>query len=242
MGIIHIWPAIDVLDGQCVRLQQGDYNIRRTYYKDPLEVAKQFEDAGLTRLHLVDLDGARGDRVVNWRALQDIARHTSLTIEFGGGLKQDADVRSAFEAGAHRVIGGSVAAREPERFLKWISLYGADRVVLGADARDGNVLVAGWLQKTKINVFDYIAGHVQNGVATVICTDTARDGMLEGPSFDLYKELKNRFPSIELIASGGIGSIRDLDVLEGYGLEGVIIGKALYEDRITLKQLSDYTT
>ena len=234
---MNIIPAIDVLNGKCVRLAQGDYAASTVYSADPLEVAKQFEAAGITMLHLVDLDGARSQRIVNHAVLERIASATSLEIDFGGGLKSDDDVRIAFESGAAKITGGSVAALNRDVFLGWMETYGAERILLGADARNRRVATNGWMNDTGLDVVEFITGYASLGIQSCIVTDIALDGMLAGPSFALYEELLAT-ASVKLIASGGVASVDDLVRLRDLGCDGAIVGKALYENRIQLAEIT----
>lgn len=235
---MHIIPAIDLIEGKAVRLTQGDYNQKKEYNARPLEVAQQFEDAGLTRLHLVDLDGAKEKRVVNWKVLELIAGKTKLHIDFGGGVQSDEDLQIVFECGAKQVTGGSIAVKKPDVFEKWLSKFGPETIILGADAKNEKIAVSGWEEDTKVWVYDFVENYVEKGVKYIISTDVAKDGLLEGPSFDLYRNLQDRFPSLNIIASGGVSGMQDLEVLADMNLFGVIVGKAIYEGRVTLKQLS----
>lgn len=237
---IEIIPAIDIIDGKCVRLSQGDYNRKTIYNDDPLVVAKMFEDAGIHRLHLVDLDGAKAHHIVNHKVLERIATNTDLVIDFGGGLKNDQDLETAFNAGASMVTGGSVAVKSPEIFLAWIEKFGAERIILGADAKNGMIAVGGWQESTELPILDFIENYVSKGIGKVISTDIARDGMLSGPSMELYQQIMNRFPGLELIASGGIASMQDIIDLDRIGVPGVITGKAIYENRITLSEIKQF--
>ena len=237
---IDIIPAIDLIEGKCVRLSQGDYNQKTIYNDNPLEVAKMFEAAGIRRLHLVDLDGAKAKHIVNHKILETISTKTNLIIDFGGGLKSDKDLEIAFNSGAKMVTGGSIAVKEKETFLRWLQNFGADKIILGADAKNGKIAVGGWLETTKIQVIDFIADFHQNGNLKVISTDNSRDGMLSGPAFDLYSEIKNTLPKVEIIASGGIASMTDILKLDELGVPGVITGKAIYENRITLKEIEKF--
>lgn len=234
---MNIIPAIDLIDGKCVRLQQGNYAASKVYSADPLEVAKQFEAAGITMLHLVDLDGARSQHIVNHAVLERIAVNTALEIDFGGGLKSDDDVRIAFECGASKITGGSVAALNRELFLGWMATYGASRILLGADARNRRVATHGWTKDTDLDVVSYITDYAALGVETCIVTDIALDGMLNGPSFALYEELLTATP-VKLISSGGVASIDDLRRLRDIGCSGAIVGKALYENTIQLNEIA----
>ncbi len=235
--MITIIPAIDLIDAKCVRLSQGDYNQKTVYNESPLEVAKMFEGAGINRLHLVDLDGAKAKHIVNYKVLETIASKTSLVIDFGGGLKSDEDLRIAFECGAKMVTGGSIAVKDRETFLHWIETYGAEKIILGADAKDKMIAVSGWQEVSELPILDFIGSYTEKGIHQVISTDIARDGMLTGPSIDLYKEIMDRFPGLELIASGGIASMKDIHELNKMGVPGVITGKAIYEGRIKLEEI-----
>jgi phosphoribosylformimino-5-aminoimidazole carboxamide ribotide isomerase len=238
--MISIIPAIDLIDAKCVRLSQGDYNLKTVYNENPLEVAKMFEDAGITRLHLVDLDGAKAKHIVNYKVLETIASKTNLVIDFGGGLKSDEDLRVAFECGAKMVTGGSIAVKDRETFLHWIETYGAEKIILGADAKDKMIAVSGWQEVSELPILDFIESYTNKGIRQVISTDIARDGMLTGPSIDLYKEIMGQFPTLELIASGGIASMKDIYELDEMGIPGVITGKAIYENRISLNEIRDF--
>ena len=237
---IELIPAIDIIDGKCVRLSQGDYDRRKEYNERPVEVAKRLQDAGLRRLHVVDLDGAASNHIVNYRSLEEIAGHTDLIIDFGGGLKSNEDLRIAFECGASMVTGGSIAVKNPEVFLGWIRQYGAERIILGADAKDGKVAVSGWKEESELELLPFIGSFVEQGIQKVICTDIHKDGMLQGPSISLYQEILQAQPQLHLIASGGVGSIDDIYRLQEAAIPAVIFGKALYEGRITLKQLEQF--
>jgi phosphoribosylformimino-5-aminoimidazole carboxamide ribotide isomerase len=236
---MRIIPAIDIIDGKCVRLTKGDYSTRKTYRDNPLEVAREFEEHGIAYLHLVDLDGAKSKHIVNHRVLQEIATKTSLKIDFGGGIKSDEDVRIAFDNGAAQITGGSVAQQQPALFKQWLADYGADKIILGADSHHRMIATNGWQQQSQEDVVDFIVAYGSEGVRYVICTDIAKDGMLEGPSSDLYREIIAR-TDIQLIASGGITSIDDLHLLQQLGCEGAIIGKAIYEGRIGLRELESF--
>jgi len=235
--MLTIIPAIDLIEGKCVRLSKGDYAQKIIYNEDPLEVALQFEDHGLKRLHLVDLDGAKASHVVNWKILEKIASKTNLIIDFGGGVKTDEDIQIVFESGAEMVTIGSIAVKDPELFFNWLTAYGAEKIILGADVNDKNIAVTGWLETTELNVFDFLDNFLKKGVKHVLCTDISKDGMLEGTSLDLYKEIMNRCADISLIASGGITQIDEIYKLNEIGVSGAIIGKAIYEGRITLTEL-----
>ena len=237
---MEIIPAIDLIDGKCVRLTQGDYAQKKEYSNNPLEVAQRFADHGIRRLHLVDLDGAKQRTVVNLSVLEQIATHTPLVVDFGGGVQSDEDLRRVLEAGAQQVTGGSIAVRQPEVFLRWLDQYGADKIILGADARDRQVAISGWQEKSTLDVVDFVYGYQQRGVRHVICTDVAKDGLLQGPSFALYDEIRAQVPSVHLIASGGITTVDDLRQLQTNRLHGAIIGKALYEGTLSLPDLTEF--
>lgn len=238
--MITIIPAIDLIDAKCVRLSQGDYNRKTVYNENPLEVAKMFEDAGISRLHLVDLDGAKAKHIVNYKVLETISAKTHLIIDFGGGLKSDEDLRIAFECGAQMVTGGSIAVKDREIFLYWIEKYGPEKIILGADAKDKMIAVSGWQEVSELSILDFIESYTSKGIQKVISTDIARDGMLTGPSIELYKEIMEQFPNLELIASGGIASMKDIYELDQMGIPGVITGKAIYENRISLKEIEEF--
>ena len=235
--MIELIPAIDIIEGKCVRLSQGDYGTRKVYGEDPAEMALRLEDVGIHRLHVVDLDGAKAGHIVNYRTLERIATRTNLCIDFGGGVKRDEDLRIAFESGAQMVTGGSVAVREPERFLSWLKQYGSERIILGADAKDRKIAVGGWEESTALELVSFIQKYVQKGVRKTICTDIGKDGMLQGPAVDLYQDIQREVPEVYLIASGGVSSIADIERLAEAGIPAVIFGKALYEGRISFLEL-----
>lgn len=237
---ITIIPAIDLIDAKCVRLSQGDYNQKTIYNENPLEVAKMFEDAGITRLHLVDLDGAKAKHIVNWKVLETIASKTNMIIDFGGGLKSDKDLQIAFESGAQMVTGGSIAVKDRSTFEGWIAKYGAEKIILGADAMNGKIAVSGWQEDSGEDIIPFINGYVEKGISKVISTDISRDGMLTGPSIELYAEIQKNFPTLELIASGGIATMAEIIQLDEMGVPGVITGKAIYENRISLAEISKF--
>ncbi len=238
---MRIIPAIDIIDGKCVRLSKGDYATKKVYNEYPLEVAKQFEDAGIQYLHLVDLDGAKSKHIVNYKVLETIANKTNLTIDFGGGLKTDEDLRIAFESGASQITGGSIAVKDPSVFKSWLQQYGTDRIILGADAKDEKVAVSGWLEESEEELIPFIQQYQSEGITYVICTDISKDGMLKGPAFELYQRiLAHSLKGLKLIASGGISQFSEIPKLADIGCEGVIIGKAIYEGRIQLKELENY--
>lgn len=238
--MIEIIPAIDIIDGKCVRLSQGDYEQKKVYNENPLEVAKMFESVGVKRLHLVDLDGAKAKHIVNYKVLERIATNTTLTIDFGGGLKSDDDLRIAFECGAKMVTGGSVAVKDRETFLSWIAKFGSDRIILGADVKDKKIAVGGWLETTNLDLFPFVEKYKEEGINKIICTDISKDGMLAGPSIELYKEILQEFPDLYLIASGGVSSMNDIEQLQEANLPAVITGKAIYEGKIKLNELSSF--
>lgn len=238
--MIEIIPAIDIIDGKCVRLSQGDYEQKKVYNENPLEVAKMFESVGIKRLHLVDLDGAKAKHIVNYKVLERIATNTTLTIDFGGGLKSDDDLRIAFECGAKMVTGGSVAVKDRETFLSWIAKFGSDRIILGADVKDKKIAVGGWLETTNLDLFPFVEKYKEEGINKIICTDICKDGMLAGPSIELYKEILQEFPDLYLIASGGVSSMNDIEQLQEANVPAVITGKAIYEGKIKLNELSSF--
>ncbi len=240
--MLTIIPAIDLIDGKCVRLSKGDYDQKTVYNEDPLEVAKAFQDHGLQRLHLVDLDGAKEKHVVNWRMLDKIASKTDLIIDFGGGIKTDEDIEVVFNSGANMATIGSIAVKDKTLFYSWFEKYGPDRIILGADVNEKKIAVAGWLETTDMELFEFLEEYLSRGVKHVLCTDISKDGMLEGTSMELYEELLQKFPDIGLIASGGIASINELHILDKMNVSGAIIGKAIYEGKITLKDLQEFTT
>ena len=234
---MRIIPAIDIINGKCVRLTAGDYRRQKTYHSDPVEVAKSFQDAGIEYLHLVDLDGAKSGGIVNYKALERIATQTTLKIDFGGGVKTDADLNIAFSSGARQVTGGSIAVKQPSVFKKWLQIYGHQKIILGADFKNGKIATTGWLETSEEPLLPFVKHYLDDGVAYVICTDVAKDGMLKGPSFEQYEKLMTVNDSLKLIASGGISHIDQLYRLKDMGCEGVIIGKAIYEGFIDLKDL-----
>lgn len=235
--MIEIIPAIDIIDGKCVRLSQGDYEQKKIYNENPLEVACMFEDAGIKRLHLVDLDGAKANHIVNYKVLELIASKTNLIVDFGGGLKSDEDLRIAFSSGARMITGGSIAVKNPDVFTSWIDKFGSDKIILGADVKDEKIAVGGWLETSSLDLFPFINSYKQKGISKVICTDISKDGMLQGPSLELYKKIMDKFDDLYLIASGGVSSIEDIEQLNEAGIPAVITGKAIYEGKI---QLSDF--
>lgn len=238
--MIEIIPAIDIIDGQLVRLSQGDYDQKTVYSSDPLEVAKSLEDIGIRSLHVVDLDGAKGGHIVNYKTLERISQETHLTIDFGGGIKSDDDARIAFECGAQLITGGSIAVSRPQLFLSWLEKYGADHIILGADIRDGKIAVNGWLEASDARWQTFIASYVSRGVKRVISTDISRDGMLTGPSIELYKDMMAEFPELHVTASGGVSCMSDIVQLNDAGVPSVIVGKAIYEGRITYQDIENF--
>lgn len=237
---MKIIPAIDIIDGKCVRLSQGDYATQKVYSEDPLEMAKQFEDQGIQYLHLVDLDGAKAKQIVNYNILERLATHTDLHIDFGGGLKSDDDLRIAFECGASQVTGGSIAVQEKATFLRWLETYGPDKIILGADARNEKIATGGWLETSDLDLLPFLKDYVAHGIQQVICTDISKDGMLEGPSVVLYQKIRKAFPDLKLVASGGVSELKDLEILTDIGCHAAIVGKAFYENRITFKDLTTF--
>ena len=237
---MRIIPAIDIIDGKCVRLSKGDYSTKKIYSENPLEVAKQFEAHGIKYLHLVDLDGAKSKHIVNHKILEEIASNTTLKVDFGGGLKTSNDLRIAFECGANQVTGGSIAVKNPETFNDWLQTFGSEKIILGADAIDQKVAISGWMEDSALELIPFVQKYLEAGISYVICTDIGKDGMLQGPSFDLYQQIIAETKIIKLIASGGISTFEELPKLAEIGCEGVIIGKAIYENRISLKQLENY--
>ena len=241
---MRIIPAIDIIDGKCVRLSKGDYSTKKIYNENPLEVAKQFEAHGIEYLHLVDLDGAKSQHIVNHKVLEQIASQTGLKIDFGGGLKSDKDLQIAFDSGAHQITGGSIAVKDPDMFKSWLKKFGSDKIILGADANNEKVAISGWQEESEEELIPFIQQYQNEGVKYVICTDISKDGMLEGPSFDLYKKIISETMygtgTLNLIASGGISTFSELPKLAEMGCEGTIIGKAIYEGRISLKELEAF--
>jgi phosphoribosylformimino-5-aminoimidazole carboxamide ribotide isomerase len=238
--MIQVIPAIDIIEGKCVRLSKGDFNSKKVYNEDPVEVAQQFEDAGISRLHVVDLDGAKTGTVNNLKVLEAIANSTKLIIDFGGGINKTDDVNSAFNAGASMISIGSVAVKKKDLLLEWVKHFGAAKFLLGADVMNNNIVIKGWTEATTIDVHDFITRYIQEGITNIFCTDVSKDGMLEGTSMDLYKDIISRNKLVHLIASGGVTSLQDVEQLNAIGCTGVIIGKAIYEGCITLEELKHY--
>jgi phosphoribosylformimino-5-aminoimidazole carboxamide ribotide isomerase len=237
---MNIVPAIDIIDGKCVRLTQGDYQQKKVYNEDPLEVAKAFEDAGIRHLHLVDLDGAKAGHIINYKVLERLAGQTGLWIDFGGGLKSDKDILIAFESGARQVTGGTIAVKQPPIFESWLTTYGPEKIILGADVKDGKIAISGWQEQSEYELFDFLETYTQKGVEYVICTDISKDGLLQGTALDLYQQIKTEFPELQLIASGGVSTVEEVEKLQDIGCYGAIIGKAIYEGKITLKDLQAF--
>lgn len=235
--MIELIPAIDIIDGKCVRLSKGDYNSKKVYGENPAELAKEFEAHGIKRLHVVDLDGAASHHIVNYRVLEQITSSTSLIVDFGGGVKSDDDLRIAFESGAQMVTGGSIAVKNPELFSSWLAKYGSERIILGADVKNRMIAVSGWMESSNCELFPFLGEYIAKGINKVICTDIDCDGMLQGPSIQLYKEILQQYPDLYLIASGGVSSMDDIYALQEAEVPAVIFGKALYEGRISLKEL-----
>ena len=239
--MIELIPAIDLIDDQCVRLTKGDYSTRKTYNEDPVAVAREFESYGFKRLHVVDLDGARSKHVVNHKVLERIAASTSgLVIDFGGGIKSDEDLRIAFDSGASLVTVGSIAATQPEMFIGWLQEYGADRLILGADVKDGRISINGWKEESTQELLPFLDLFIQKGTRHVLCTDISKDGMLQGPATPLYRKIMARYPECRLIASGGVSGMQDIIALDEAGIPAVVFGKAIYEGRISLKELAGW--
>jgi phosphoribosylformimino-5-aminoimidazole carboxamide ribotide isomerase len=238
--MIKIIPAIDIIDGKCVRLSQGNYSKKTIYNENPLEVAIMFESAGIKLLHLVDLDGAKQKQIVNHKVLHEICTKTKLKVDFGGGVQSNEMIEMAFENGANQITGGSIAVRNSDLVVSWLEKYGQDKIILGADAKNESIAVSGWEEDSKLSIYSFVNKWVQKGVKYCISTDVAKDGMLQGPSFELYEKLQNENPLLNIIASGGISCIEDIEKLNVMGIYGVIVGKAIYEGRIELKQLERF--
>ena len=237
---MRIIPAIDIIDGKCVRLTKGDYSTKKIYNENPLEVALEFQDAGIEYLHVVDLDGAKSSHIVNHKILEELASKTNLHIDFGGGLKTDEDLKIAFESGAKQITGGSIAVKNPELFGSWIEKYGSDKIILGADVMNEKIAVNGWQEDSGLDIFNFLNDYTAKGITNVICTDISKDGMLEGASLELYKKILAQFPEMNLTASGGVSNMEDLIVLAENNLESAIVGKAIYENRISMKELEQF--
>ena len=239
---MQIIPAIDIIEGKCVRLTEGDYAQKTIYNENPLEVAKAFEAVGIQRLHLVDLDGAKAGAVKNWKVLESIAVNTKLVIDFGGGIKTDNDVAHVFERGASLATIGSIAVANPTLFLSWVNRYGAEKFFLGADVKDNLIAVNGWMQTSTITIESFLTDYLAHGITNIFCTDVSKDGRLEGPSIKLYQSLIQLFPNLKLVASGGVSSLQDLEALDAIGCAGAIVGKAIYENRISLASLQQFNS
>lgn len=237
---MHPIPAIDIIEGKCVRLTQGDYDRKKVYNEDPLEVAKAYEAHGLQRLHLVDLDGAKAKQIINYKVLETLATKTNLHIDFGGGLKSDEDLKIAFDSGAKQVTGGTIAVKQPAVFEAWLQRFGAERIILGSDVKDGKIAVSGWQEQSEQELFPFLEGYIAKGVQYTICTDVSKDGLLQGTALPLYKDIRSEFTGLQLIASGGISSLDELDELRDIGCFGAIIGKAIYENKISLQELEQW--
>lgn len=235
---MRIIPAIDLIDGKCVRLTQGDYAQKKVYNENPLDVAKSFEDQGLQYLHLVDLDGAKAGKVTNWKVVESITTHTKLVVDFGGGIKTDDEIKKLFERGVQQVNLGSIAVKEPQKVIRWIDEFGADKIILSADVKNNTIAISGWQESSSLNISNFLRDYIQNGIEYVTCTDISTDGMLTGPNIELYKTLILSFPQLHLVASGGVGTMDDLQELKRIGVDGVIVGKAIYEGRVKLEELA----
>ncbi len=238
--MIEIIPAIDIIGGKCVRLTKGDYDYKKVYNENPLEVAKAFEAHGINRLHLVDLDGAKAQHIVNYHVLEQIATRTSLVIDFGGGLKSEEDLKIAFSSGANMITGGSIAIKNPELFKSWIATYGNEKIILGADVKNDKIAISGWQETSNHDLVSFLNKYIEVGIAKAICTDIEKDGMLQGTATDLYKKILNHFPDLHLIASGGVSQWNDIETLEKINVPSVIVGKAIYEGKITLSEIEKY--
>lgn len=237
---MKIIPAIDLIDGKCVRLTKGDYATKKVYNEDPIEMAKSFQDAGITHLHLVDLDGAKAGRIINYEVLNRLSNQTNLHIDFGGGLKSDEDLKIAFENGASQITGGSIAVKNRDKFINWLNTFGAEKIILGADALNEKIAVSGWQEETNEDIFLFIKKFVQQGVKYTICTDISKDGMLEGPNISLYQKILSENNSLQLIASGGVSKMDDIHQLKNANLFGVVVGKAIYENKISLEEIYQF--
>ena len=238
--MIRIIPAIDIIDEKCVRLSQGDYDQKKVYSENVVEIARKFEEAGIEHIHVVDLDGAKSKHIVNAKALKEIASETGLEIDFRGGIKTDEDISTAFQNGAKQVTVGSIAVQRPDLFISWLQKYGAERIILGADMKDGFISVNGWKEGSTKALIPFLESYVKEGIQYVLCTDISKDGMLKGPSIQLYKDIMTHFPTLKLIASGGVSSMKDIEELDKAGIYAVVTGKAIYENKITLEEIVDY--
>ncbi len=238
--MIKIIPAIDIIDGKCVRLEKGDYSKKKVYSEDPLEMALMFESWGINHIHLVDLDGAKAKRIINSKVLREITSKTGLTVDFGGGVRTENDIRIAFENGAKMITGGSIAMQNPELFIGWLETYGNDKIILGADHNNGFISLNGWQEDSKTDLFDFLGDYISKGIKKVICTDIQRDGMLQGPSIELYKKILNKWPDLHVIASGGVSNISDIIELDNARIPAVIVGKAIYENKISKEEIQAF--
>ena len=235
---MRIIPAIDLIDGKCVRLTQGDYQQKKVYNENPLEVAREFEEAGMQYLHLVDLDGAKAGKVINWKVVQEITSNTNLTVDFGGGIKTDDEIKKLFDYGVRQVNLGSIAVKDQVKVVQWIETFGADKIILSADVKEETIAIHGWQEKSALNIYDFIASYLKHGISYITCTDISTDGTLKGPNIELYRKLVAQFPAIKLVASGGVGSMEDLNALKKISVDGVIVGKAIYEGKVRIAELS----
>jgi phosphoribosylformimino-5-aminoimidazole carboxamide ribotide isomerase len=237
---MDIIPAIDIIEGKCVRLSKGDFKRKTVYRASPMEMARELQDAGIKRLHLVDLDGAKAKKVINLKVLRDISRKTNLEVDFGGGVQSREDLLKVFEAGAKQVTGGSIAVNNPDLFEGWLNEFGSEKIILGADVANGKIAISGWQEQSNWTIEDFLDYYLQKGVRQVICTDVSKDGLLQGPAVGLYRKLAKAYPELSIIASGGVGVLQDLKDLKSTGVAGAIVGKAIYEGKITLKELSEF--
>lgn len=237
---MDIIPAIDIIDGKCVRLSKGDFKRKTVYRASPMEMARELQDAGIKRLHLVDLDGAKAKKVINLKVLRDISRKTNLEVDFGGGVQSREDLLKVFEAGAKQVTGGSIAVNNPDLFEGWLNEFGSEKIILGADVANGKIAISGWQEQSNWTIEDFLDYYLRKGVRQVICTDVSKDGLLQGPAVGLYRKLAKAYPELSIIASGGVGVLQDLKDLKSTGVAGAIVGKAIYEGKITLKELSEF--
>jgi len=237
---MDIIPAIDIIEGKCVRLSKGDFKRKTVYRASPMGMARELQDAGIKRLHLVDLDGAKAKKVINLKVLRDISRKTNLEVDFGGGVQSREDLLKVFEAGAKQVTGGSIAVKNPELFEGWLNEFGSEKIILGADVDNGKIAISGWQEQSNWTIEDFLDYYLQKGVRQVICTDVSKDGLLQGPAVGLYRKLAKAYPELSIIASGGVGVLQDLKDLKSTGVAGAIVGKAIYEGKITLKELSEF--
>ena len=240
MQKIRLVPAIDIIDGSCVRLTKGDYSTKKEYASDPLQIAQQFEAAGITHLHVVDLDGAKAGKVLNWSVVERICKETNLNVDFGGGVRTTAEVEKLFSLGVKQITGGSIAVKNKALFLEWLATYGGDKIILGVDVKDEMVAISGWEETTSLHIFDFLEEYIAKGIKYIICTDISKDGMLQGTSNDLYKKIQEKYPELNIIASGGVASMEDIHTLNEMNTEGVIFGKAFYEGKISIEELQSF--